>query len=116
MKVLCSLLYDFLLPEDNVFPSTWYRFRGEFDGVITQHWKVVHVCVKEHHVFKDDRERVCPICGEERFTTKHLATRDKEVPRRWFHTLGFIDQVKRRFQTDLKWVKVYYIYHIKVFI
>ena len=106
LNSLCALIHDFLLPENNEFPRSWFKFRKEFDTSIHSQWTRIDICVKEDHIFEFG-EKTCPKCGELRYQIMHLTKGDKEVPRKWFYSIGFVDRINRRFATDKQWVEVY---------
>lgn len=94
-----------MLPEGNSFPATMYLFHKYFEEVVPKQWERVVICVNEHHIFKVG-EVVCPKCGEERNRVLDLTYTRKEIPRKWFYSLDFIELVKTRFAQDPAWVKV----------
>lgn len=106
MDTLCALLHDIFLPKGNVFPRSWYLFREIFSGLLSSRWKRVDICVKEHHIFAPG-ENNCPKCQESRYRPLKLANnKTKQVSRKWFYSISFIDQLRWRFFSDPDWVKV----------
>jgi len=105
-----------LLPDGNSFPSTLYLFNKYFERAVPKAWQKVVICVNEHHIFEDGQV-VCPKCGEQRNRILHLTYDNKEVPRKWFYSVDFIELIKHRFAKDPAWVKVYnfillYFFHL----
>lgn len=106
MDTLCALLHEVFLPKGNKFPRSWFLFRKVFGGLLSSRWKRVDICIKEHHIFEVG-ETNCPTCNEPRYRTLTLVNnKTKQVARKWFYKMSFIDQLKWRFFTDPDWVRV----------
>ena len=107
MNTLLALISDVLLPADNQFPRSWHLFRKLLKFSMSK-MKKVHICVHEDYIFNGN-EITCPKCNANRFKTRHLAGgRTKQVPKKWFYYVNFIDRLKKKFAEDKDWVKVYY--------
>lgn len=105
LSALILIVSKLVLPEGNRFPSTSHLFHQFFEDAVPKQWKRIVICVKEHHIFEDG-EVVCPKCGEQRNRTLYLTYGDKEIPRKWFYSVDFVELVKHRFAKDPAWVKV----------
>ena len=105
LNALCAIISDFLLPENNEFPRSWFLFRNTFAEVLGSRWKKVDICINEDHIFLEGQQ-ICPICGEQRYKIKRLKKGDHRVPRKWFYKMSLIDQINYRFSKDVGWVQV----------